>query len=59
MMAFKNGRYIDSGLPQEERERIDREVQEANARLNSWDDVPLTAEDQNSDTIESGKQTTE
>lgn len=44
-MAFKNGHYVDSGLPQEERERIDREATEANAKLSSWDDVPMTSED--------------
>lgn len=31
--------YIDSGLPQEERNRIDEESQKEDAKLKSWDEV--------------------
>ena len=46
-MAFRNGHYIDSGLSPEEREKRCKQSEEENAKLKSWDDVPLTCEDQN------------
>lgn len=42
---FVNGHYVDSNLPQEERDRLDKEAQEENKKLKSWDDVPETFED--------------
>lgn len=45
-MAFKNGHYVDSGLSQEERDKIDAEMQKRNSELTSWDDVPVMREDQ-------------
>lgn len=48
-MAFRDGHYVDSGLSQEERNKIDREAQEENKKIVSWDDVPDMVEDQNID----------
>ncbi len=45
-MAFIKGHYVDSGLTPDEREVLDRQAQEENHKLKSWDDVPLTREDQ-------------
>ena len=49
LMAFRDGHYVDSGLSQEERDRLDREAQEENNKIVSWDDVPDVDEDQNTD----------
>lgn len=46
---FKKGHYIDSGLSQEERDKLDREAQAENESLASWDDVPDENEDNNTD----------
>lgn len=46
-MAFKNGHYIDSGLSKKEREERCKQSEEKNKKLKSWDDVPITCEDQN------------
>lgn len=46
---LKNGHYIESGLSQEERDRLDKEAQIENEQLSSWDDVPDECEDQNKD----------
>ena len=46
---FKNGHYIDSGLSQDYRDKIDREAQAENESLTSWDDVPDENEDNNTD----------
>lgn len=46
---FKNGHYIDSGLSQKERDRLDNEAHKENEQLSSWDDVPDENEDQNKD----------
>ena len=45
-MAFKKGHYIDSGLSLEEREKLVEQSEEENKKLKSWDDVPLTCEDE-------------
>ena len=48
-MAFKNGHYIDSGLSPEERQERCKISEKENSKLTSWDDVPLTCEDQDED----------
>lgn len=44
---FKDGHYIDSGLSQEERERLVKQAEEENKKYKSWDTVPKVTEDQN------------
>lgn len=44
---FKNGHYIDSGLPQEVRNKIDEQTKEKNKKLKSWNEIPPVNEDQN------------
>ena len=46
---FKDGHYIDSGLSQEERDKLAKEAIEDNKKYKSWDDVPKITEDQNED----------
>lgn len=43
---FKNGHYIDSGLPQEMRNMIAEQALEENKKYKSWDEVPRVYEDQ-------------
>lgn len=49
MMPFKHGHYIDSGLPQEEREKRLQEAIEKENSIASLDEVPDVNEDQDSD----------
>lgn len=44
---FKDGHYIDSGLSQEEREKLVEQAKEENKKYKSWDEVPEVTEDQN------------
>lgn len=46
-MMFKDGRYIDSGLSQEERNRLAEQAAEEDNKYKSWDEVPKVTEDQN------------
>jgi hypothetical protein len=55
MMPFKHGHYIDSGLPQEERERRVKELEELERQYSSVDDLPDVSEDQDSDEYSEAK----
>ncbi len=44
---FKDGHYIDSGLPLEERERLAEQAKKDDKKYKSWDEVPDVTEDQN------------
>ena len=48
-MAFKNGHYIYSGKSYKECVELEKEQQEKDAKLTSWDDVPPVTEDQDED----------
>ena len=45
-MIFKDGHYVDSGLPLEEREKLLAQAEEEDKKFKSWSDVPPTYEDQ-------------
>lgn len=43
---FKNGHYVDSHLPLEERIKLAEQSEEENKKYKSWDEVPKVTEDQ-------------